>query len=688
MKKYFLSLLTVLSVGAFAQHNHEQCAFDHMHETLLQEESYRQSIEQLETIMSQPPNIEGQTSVVRTIPVVVHVVYATQADNISVRQIEDAIRVINEDFRRLNADTSLTRSLWDGIAVDTEIEFALAKRDPQGNCTDGITRTQSNQSLTGTPTVKNVVGWDNKRYMNIWVCRHVANTTPADGGYVLGYANFPQAGANGIRNSINQDGIVIRHDEMGTIGTAAGNPRDGRTLTHEIGHYLALYHPFQGGCSGQGDRVSDTPPVAAANDGCNFNTNTCSTDNPDLLDQIENYMDYTECQNMFSDGQKARMVNVLTNSTLRAQLVSGTNAASTGLVNAPICTPDAKLEGERSIVCTGDSIQFFDISEEGDPTSWQWSFPGGSPSSSTAENPVVYYNTPGKYDVFLQVTNSAGTDTIRLEDYVSVKNSDAPFFNITWTQSFENGTFPLTMTAVDGGDGNTFKIYNGAGSHQNNSLILEDAPNSLSEIDELISPAISTAGGSNLNLFFDYAYAAKQQDNTDRLEVFVSRDCGLTWTRRRFYTSGRMRTAANTTGNYVPAPGDWRTETIGFDAFIQNDPILIKFTFENGGGNNFYIDNIRFGQGTDVGLEELSRADFKLYPNPTQGQVQLRLSGIADQQVNLEITDLSGKLVESRTLQIEAGRLEQSLDLSLTPGVYLVRLKSDRHQFQSKLQIQ
>jgi hypothetical protein len=373
---------------------------------------------------------------------------------------------------------------------------------------------------------------------------------------------------------------------------------------------------------------------------------------------------------------------------LRANLVSQSNLIATGVVNPPSCTPTALLASPKNIVCVNEMVQFNDVSEDGDPTTWSWTFPGGTPGTSNLKDPVVSYSAPGKFNVSLTVTNSAGSNSITLNDYVNVKSSANPFFNLTWVESFELGSIPSVVSIIDY-DQNAFKPFSGGGSHLSNCLVLEKVNNNdVGDIDEIISPAISTLGGSNLNLYFDYAFAAQSNDNSDELEVFVSRDCGANWTRRRFYNSGRLRTVSNTTGNFVPGATDWTTETLNFDAYIQNDPILIKFVFNNGGGNNFYIDNIRFGQGTDVSLAEFGASDLKIYPNPSKGNLNIKLSDLLDRSLNLEIVDLGGRIVLSNSLQTESSSLDLQLELSLSPGLYLVNIKGDRTSVSEKLIIE
>jgi PKD repeat protein len=684
--KFLTLFLSALSLNLTAQHQHNgTCGHDAVMEQYIAENpNYLLELQELDNMLSadQP---EASQGVVRIIPVVFHIVYATQADNITAAQIRDGLRILNEDFRRQNADTNLTRSIFKGVAADMEIEFRLAQKDPQGNCTDGITRTQSNESLTGDNDVKDVINWDNSRYYNIWITRNVLGSERGQGRFTLGYSSFPQNGTQSYRN----DGTVMRHDELGLIGTAVGQ---GRTLTHETGHYLALFHPFQpprgssNGCIGTGDQVADTPPVASENQSCDLSTNSCTSDN--LPDQIENYMDYATCQNMFTAGQKVRMVGVVTTTSLRGGMVSSGNLNFTGVNNPPACAPEARFSAERKFVCTNEPIQFFDESEEGTPTAWSWIINTATPTTSNQQNPTFTFAMPGRYDVTLQATNGAGSNTLTRTAYLDVKNASSNTFDKLWTESFEAASMPNRVSAIDlGGDGVTFEIAPNAGSHINQSTVLRNNALYTGEVDELITPAILTkGGGSDLNLFFDIAFAARLNTDNDLLEVFVSRDCGVNWNRRRFYNSSRLRTANNTFNNFIPTAQEWTTETINFGAYIQDDPIIIKFVFTNGGGNNLYIDNIRFGEGPDVGMNELNaNAGMQLYPNPNTGSFTLKAGGQGNEELALTIFDVSGKRVYEQTLPLKNGITQKQLQLNLKPGIYLLNVAGADAQYSERL---
>ncbi|QNL22752.1 T9SS type A sorting domain-containing protein [Hyphobacterium sp. CCMP332] len=247
-------------------------------------------------------------SIVR-IPVVFHVIHNGGAENIALSQIESQIRILNEDFRRIPGTNGF------GPGVDTKIEFFLAQKDPNGNCTDGVVRVQS--SLTNhTPSqaaqLKALSWWDNTRYLNFWV----VNTM----GGVLGYATFP-GGTPAL------DGIVCADEYVGDEGTSSGTGPYGlgRTATHEIGHWLELFHTFQGGCTG-GDQCADTPPVDNPNFGCATGHVSCGN-----VDQVENYMDYSDdpCFDRFTADQLGRMNSALTQ--FRSLMLDSMNAINAGL---------------------------------------------------------------------------------------------------------------------------------------------------------------------------------------------------------------------------------------------------------------------------------------------------------------------------------------------------------------------
>ena len=276
-----------------------------------------------------------RTGVIR-IPVVVHVVHNTAGQNISDAQINSQIAVLNQDFRRLNPDAASTPAAFAGVAADARLEFALAVRDPGCNATSGITRvatattgwTKYDEGMKAAAT-GGADPWDVGQYLNIWIVRYTDGT--------LGKAAFP-----GMPASIQ--GVVVDYRAFGTTGTLIPGAHLGRTATHEIGHWLDLYHIWgdeksdEDVCSGS-DLVADTPNQATESP---FSDRICPTfpaiscGNGPNGDMFMNYMDYSgdQCMNLFTAGQVVRMDAAL--HTQRTGIL-----ASTGLVPpGGTATPD------------------------------------------------------------------------------------------------------------------------------------------------------------------------------------------------------------------------------------------------------------------------------------------------------------------------------------------------------------
>ena len=233
----------------------------------------------------------ARTGVTR-IPVVVHVVHKTPAQDISDAQIKSQIDVLNRDFRKTNGDLNKIPAPFKALAADARIEFALADKDPAGNPSTGITRTLTvkDSFLDSDDGVKHAAtggadAWPRDKYLNIWVCQL--------GNNLLGYAQFP--GGNAAT-----DGVVILHSAFGTTGTAAAPFNLGRSATHEIGHWLNLRHIWGddgGGCNGD-DFIADTPNQADHNFGKPAFPHISCHNDPNG-DMFMNYMDYTDDDSMF-----------------------------------------------------------------------------------------------------------------------------------------------------------------------------------------------------------------------------------------------------------------------------------------------------------------------------------------------------------------------------------------------------
>lgn len=675
---YLLHLLLLVNVVAFTQTPIEPCYFDHY---LRQNQI---SISKAEKIISD--NIAGTLSqsrsshTVKIIPVVVHVIHNGGVENISDAQIQSQIDVLNEDFRKISGTNG------DGNGVDAEIEFCLAKISPDGHCTNGIVRVQS--TLTNHLTyqramLKQLSYWDNTRYLNMYVVKSINGSSG-----IGGYSSFPGGPPD-------EDGIVVRYNYFGRTGSIASGT-NGRTTTHEISHWFGLYHTFNNGCGTDtctdGDYVCDTPPAANPNYGCPT-VNSCSNDFPDVNDQIENYCDYSDdvCKNMFTAGQKARMDATL--NTFRTLIWSAANITATGCdsnyVAPSVCPPVADFTALTTDICVGSSITFYNRSLN-NPSALQWSFPGGTPSASTATNPSVTYSVAALYDVMLIASDTLNSDTIMLTNYINVSVPVAGMPN-TWGDNFENGNFPTNGLTIDNPDGGitwertTDAAYEGIASARIQNLINTNYGQS----DALLLPRIDfTALPTPIKLGFKWAYARSDANYSDELIVLVSNDCGTTWTQKFYRTGNALASGPTQTTLFIPDSTQWKNASIDLSTYSTSNHVDIKIVNVTDGGNALYIDSLKLGN-FDFGTlpssvnEIENQNSLLLYPNPAQNEITVKFaSQNAAKITDIEVTNLLGeKVLHLGQLNVSETTLNTS---SLPVGMYLIKVTAAGNYSQLK----
>lgn len=310
MKRFtsILFLASVLFSGNMAAQQHHACGtMEYFRQTASEHPEVIQELAKInERALTDAISQEKGGEEVFFVPVVVHVVYNTSVQNISMDQIQSQIDVLNEDYARTNADASQTPSGFQAVAADTRIRFCLAQRDPSGLPSNGVTRTQTSaQSFPLGGAVKSEAtggesAWPSDQYLNIWVCNLVDP--------LIGFATLPGTALPG------QDGVVITYKHFGRTGQVEAPYNKGRTATHEVGHWLNLLHIWgddensSDNCAGT-DQIEDTPNQGGPYFGCPSGTQTsCSSS-----DMYMNYMDYTNdaCMNLFTNGQKIRMRSAL-----------------------------------------------------------------------------------------------------------------------------------------------------------------------------------------------------------------------------------------------------------------------------------------------------------------------------------------------------------------------------------------
>ncbi|MCC2548241.1 hypothetical protein LJY25_17460, partial [Hymenobacter sp. BT175] len=357
------------------------CGFDSMQQAEFRQQPgaqarYQQFLQEAARLSADPAR--GQALPDVTVPVVVHVIHTGGSNNISDAQIYDALRILNDDFSKRNADTSTVIPPFQSRIANVGFQFRLAKLDPNGNCTTGITRTYSPLTNVGDNQMKSLIVWPVNKYLNIWV-------SSAANGYGGGYAFGPCSGAP-------NPGVVIRNMYFGSIGTSSGSNIASRLLTHEVGHYFGLPHTWGPNDNsglptncGIDDNIADTPNTIGSQYICNLSFSPCTdASGQPILANVQNYMDYSPCAAMFTNGQRAVMRAGL-QLACRAQLTTAANLLATGTNDgyvAPPCAPVVAFEPSSPSICEGGTVTFTDYSYNDAPgaaRTYSWSFPGGSP---------------------------------------------------------------------------------------------------------------------------------------------------------------------------------------------------------------------------------------------------------------------------------------------------------------------
>jgi hypothetical protein len=355
MKRNLL-LLATICVAFFAQAQRKCASFEHLQQQLARNPQMAQQIENIERFTQAKAQQNAASNTMRgtpvyNIPVVVHVLWNTTAQNISDAQIQSQIDVLNKDYQLLNADTSLVPTAFKSVVADCRVQFCMAQRTPAGLATTGILRKQTTKTAFNADTddaKSNSTGgdaaWDATQYLNLWV---VPDITSGGSSGILGYAQFPGG-------AVATDGVVIGYKYFGNTGTAVAPFNKGRTATHEVGHWLNLRHIWgdEAACAAD-DLVGDTPLQGDKNFGCPAfpRVDACTGGNGVMF---MNYMDYTDdaCMYMFTNGQKSRMYGVLQAGGARASLAtslgcsapSGTSCtAPSGLTASSVSTTGATL---------------------------------------------------------------------------------------------------------------------------------------------------------------------------------------------------------------------------------------------------------------------------------------------------------------------------------------------------------
>ncbi len=601
------------------------------------------------------------------IPVVFHVIHTYGAENISEEQLMSGLKVLNWNFRKQNPDTATIVPAFQSIAADCEIEFRLAHLDPSGNCTSGINRIASTLSGVGDHSVKNLIHWDPSKYLNIYVVRRIPN--------LAGHCLMPDQAAA----KPEWDGIVIANDYVGDMGTASD--LTSVVMAHEAGHYLNLFHIWGGNnvpnyfylpvgqasnCTA-GDDVDDTPQTIGWST-CNLTAASCGN----TVDNVQNAMDYSYCNFMFTQGQRQRMRAALNSSVAgRSNLVTQQNLNATGVNLTALCS--ASLELSRRVVCVGDTV-FFKDKSIATPDSWLWRF--GDGITSTQQNPSHVFIAEGDYYVTLTATKGATTVT---SDSFFIRVNSPASSNPYYVQNFETVTqFDATQLFSENDNPQLYFSLSEAGegynSLQSAVVRIPDTTAAYSGKIVLTSPSINLSGTTLTPFSFRYASSQKQLNNNDQLEVFISKDCGETWLSmgRRTGTNFRTVSTVQTDMNWFPNDStQWKTYSFSVPASHSVSDFLFKIELINYKANAFYLDNINVNASAYNSVQKLELQEIEIVPNPASEYVQI--IGLTD-PMQCTVTDVNGKICTTFQTFIS----NQLIDVHQLPiGIYNLHLENE-----------
>lgn len=652
-------------------------------ELFLQEQAIFEAAEELIRQDNSPQRV------IYTIPMVFHVLHNGGVENITNAQILDALEVINRDYRKLNADTTLLANEYRSTnpnaiatAADIEIQFVLATKAPNGECFNGITRTQSSQSYSGDGQAQlNAIingndvyngQWPGNKYLNIFVC--------GDIGGAAGYTYTP----NNWMGTNMANGVYVLHDYVGRIGTSSENTS--RTLTHEAGHWFNLSHLWGStndpGVSCGDDQVSDTPLTK----GFNFcpSPNGAKVCDANIVENYQNYMDYSYCSYMFTHGQKDR-VRAALNSNVggRNNLWTTANLTAVGADgNEYLCAAD--FYSDRTVICPGSQIQFFDNSYN-NVTSWNWSFPGAVVTNSTEQNPIVSYNSPGVYSVSLTASDGNTSLTKTVSTYITVLNSGLALPFLDGFELYSPITSSNFWEVVNQQNNAAFQITSNAGLSSPKSTLLPNFGQVGTNIDELISGPLDLSditSSADVTLSFRFSYRKRVTTNIEKLYVLMTGNCGETWEVKKSLQGSALSSLVSATSWIPSSPSDWTTVHVtNITSTYWNENYRFKFKFESDGGNNLYLDNINIYNGGPseelVGspFAEVNKLDLNLslmlYPNPADNELNISYSVLENCVTQINIVDLLGKSVQHKTIQSASGNNLVVLGTeNLAPGIY------------------
>jgi len=418
-----------------------------------------------------------------------------------------------------------------------------------------------------------------------------------------------------------------------------------------------------------------------------------------IIENTQNYMDYSYCSKMYTEGQRDRMRAALESPIAgRSNLWSATNLAATGVLTPQVCKPFPEFSANKTRVCAGDIIKFTKNVLYGTPDSVRWTFYGGSPSTSTSMVPVnVTYPNAGLYKVVLTAYNAGGTDSVVKTDFIRVDETwaDIPYGG-SFTEDFQNTSDFYWKWQVNNPDNNSNTWYatSTAGYMSNKSVVMTAFGNYRYDVDELVSPSFDLSYTSGNVMTFRCAaasHAGAGLDVNDALKVYISNNCGQTWSLRATFSDSTLINCGYDAYYFTPtSPSQWALRTVAIPASFNTGNVRFKFEYTSGSeSNNIYIDDINIAG--VVGISEAANgvSSLSIYPNPSSQSSTVAYHLDAKASTKIEVVDVLGKTVfaQSNAAQAE-GDYAVTISkqaLNLRNGIYFVKFSIDNQSVTKKL---
>ncbi|MEO6287846.1 MAG: M43 family zinc metalloprotease [Dyadobacter sp.] len=620
-----------------------------------------------------------------TIPVVFHVVLSRQTQ-VTDAQIMAQLDTINKDYAGSNGSSSRVPSHFKSLFGQSGIQFCLAQRTPEDAPSTGIVRyttTRTSFDYT-TNQVKHAESggadaWDTDKYLNIWICDLSGGT--------LGYATFPDDGVK------DEQGVAVDYGSL--PGGNVTNYNEGKTLTHEIGHYFNLFHIWgddNGTCSGS-DQVDDTPNQSNSTGTCptGIVTDRCTTTAPGIM--YQNYMDYTSdgCLSMFTKMQVARMEAAFT--TYRSLL-----SMSNGCTPVDVKNKDASLKSIRQPdqrICTNTltpqvtlvnkgketltSVIIHAVIDNGTVQNFTWTGSLATFAETTVTLPQLS-TVEGNHILSIYTSNPNGAsdedtsnDSQNL-DFIYYKPFNAPV-----TESFE-GLFPPQGWDIVNEDASTTweKTTSAAKTGSASVRIANFGNQEIGRKDYLRSPTVTIAGTDSAFVSFQVAAAtyttpSAQGNVWDTLQVLISTDCGQTYTSvyKKWGSDLVTRSTATRTA-FTPTVNEWRREEINISNYIGQGEVLVAFLNTNGNENDIFLDDINIR--TVTINPNLKEAGFLVSPNPTSELVSVQFYPHPEGLQSVEIYNATGKKVTEKVITGDVASNVYDFNLTnYSAGLYIVK---------------